>query len=213
VGRIVYGFDVNAVYGYSIKMDANSSSLKFNNGWDGTGTDRMTLSSTGNVSISGDLTVSGNNLYLVGGSPTLYLRDTDQRSSMIHCNGNIMYFLRADGTNSINWATYNNEWSLMLYLDNNNVRFGADVNCASLSSRGSVYATTTIQDSGAYYFANNLWNNSNEGENRVFYASSGPTYIRGAGTIFDRPIVFRSTTQFDMGYFQYNNFYCYGPVN
>ena len=206
-GSVIYGFDVSAAYGYSIKLNGNSSSLRFNNSWNGTGTDVMTLSNTG------ELTVSGNYMYLVGSSPTLFLRDTDNRSGMIHCNGNIMYFLRADGTNSITWATFNNEWPLMLYLDNNNARFGADINCGSLSSRNSIYATTTIQASGAYYFANNLWNNSNENENRIYFATSSTTYIRGAGSTFGTSLVFRAPNQADMAYFTANILYCYGPVN
>ena len=50
-GKVLYGFDVNAAYGYSIYMLGSSSSLRFNNGWDGTGTDVMQLGNTGNLGI------------------------------------------------------------------------------------------------------------------------------------------------------------------
>jgi hypothetical protein len=50
-GKVLYGFDVNAAYGYSIYMLGSSSDLRFNNGWDGGGTDVMRLSNTGNLGI------------------------------------------------------------------------------------------------------------------------------------------------------------------
>jgi hypothetical protein len=50
-GRVLYGFDVFPSYGYSIMMDANSSALKFNNTWNGSGTNTMVLLNNGNVGI------------------------------------------------------------------------------------------------------------------------------------------------------------------
>ena len=50
-GKVLYGFDVNAAYGYSIYMLGSSSSLRFNNNWDGGGTDVMVLGNNGNVGI------------------------------------------------------------------------------------------------------------------------------------------------------------------
>jgi hypothetical protein len=50
-GKVLYGFDVNAAYGYSIYMLGSSSDLRFNNNWDGGGTDVMRLSNTGNLGI------------------------------------------------------------------------------------------------------------------------------------------------------------------
>jgi hypothetical protein len=51
-GRVVYGLDVAASGGYSIKMDANSSSLRFNNAWDGSGTDSMVLKQDGGLKVA-----------------------------------------------------------------------------------------------------------------------------------------------------------------
>jgi hypothetical protein len=50
-GKVLYGFDVNAAYGYSIYMLGSSSDLRFNNGWDGGGTDVMRLGNSGNLAI------------------------------------------------------------------------------------------------------------------------------------------------------------------
>jgi hypothetical protein len=98
--------------------------------------------------------------------------------------------------------------SVGMELNNNSLTVNG-----AISAGTSIYATTTIQASGAYYFANNLWNNSNEGENRIYFGSSGTTYIRGTGNSTLTSIVFRSTTQFDMSYFTGSVFYCYGPIN
>jgi hypothetical protein len=76
----------------------------------------LVISNTGVVSIggamscangrcSGDLEVGGNRFMLRGNNPTIYLRDTDHRSSMIHCNGDQLYFLSGSGNDSETWAT------------------------------------------------------------------------------------------------------------
>ena len=60
-------------------------------------------------------------------SPTIYLQDSDHRSSMIHCNSNIFYVLRGSGTNSTSWSTYNGYWPLEINLENNNATFGGNI--------------------------------------------------------------------------------------
>ena len=82
-------------------------------------------------------------------APTLYLQDTDNRSSMIHANANLLYFLRGAGNNSTGWVPYNGMWPLVLDMENNNATFGG-----SIWSKNSMYV-----DSGAL-MAN--WN-TNEG--------------------------------------------------
>jgi hypothetical protein len=66
-GRVVYGFDVNRAYGYSIKMEANSSALRFNTGWDGTGTDRMILDTAGNLNVVSGWINCGSFIQAAGG--------------------------------------------------------------------------------------------------------------------------------------------------
>ncbi len=61
-----------------------------------------------NVFMSNELTVEGNKLVITGGSPTLYLRDTDSRTGMIHMNSNIMYFL-SGVANSDSWTQVNGQ--------------------------------------------------------------------------------------------------------
>jgi hypothetical protein len=67
--------------------------------------------------INGDLFITSSRLVLRGTSPTLYLRDTDNRSGMIHMNSNVMYFLNANGNDSETWAQQNGQdWCLQLLM-------------------------------------------------------------------------------------------------
>jgi hypothetical protein len=66
------------------------------------------------------------NLYIRNGSPTVYLRDTNHRSSMLHCNSNLFYVLRGSGNDSTTWATTGGQWPLVVNLENNNVTIGGN---------------------------------------------------------------------------------------
>jgi hypothetical protein len=89
---------------------------------------------------------------------------------------------------------------------------GMTLTNGNLSVSGSIYATTTIQASGAIYTAVDLWNKSNDGKDRLYYANNGGSYIK-SGTISGRMITFRNGSDVDIGYFESNIFYCYGPIN
>lgn len=56
-------------------------------------------------------------------APTIYFKDTDHRSAMIHNNNNILYILRWDAVNSSTWAAYWWYWPLNINLENNNAQF------------------------------------------------------------------------------------------
>jgi hypothetical protein len=69
----------------------------------------------------------GNRLVVRGGSPTLYFRDTDEMSAMIHCNSNLLYVLRG-GVDSEGWSTVGSgSWPMVINLANNNTTFGGDL--------------------------------------------------------------------------------------
>jgi hypothetical protein len=70
---------------------------------------------------------STGNIEIQNGSPTLYLRDTNHRSAMVHVNSNIFYVLRGSGNNSTSWSQTNGRWPLEINLNNNDAYFGADV--------------------------------------------------------------------------------------
>ena len=94
------------------------------------------LSSTDWNSFNSRISNSANqasNLYIKNTAPTIYLRDTDHISSMIHQNSNVFYVLRADAADDTDWTTYttldaaNNRWPLTMNLTNasHSVAFGS----------------------------------------------------------------------------------------
>ena len=92
-------------------------------------TDSTWLRAVNNKSIytAGTFYTDGNKSVIRGESPALYLRDTNQRSGMIHMNSNRMYFL-SGGTDTESWATLvNGQWPLYLQTDNNNAIFGGRI--------------------------------------------------------------------------------------
>ena len=61
------------------------------------------------------------NVVLNNASPTIFLRDTDHASAMIHCNGNLLYFLRGD-VNSTTWNKLpNDRWPFYINLLNGRI--------------------------------------------------------------------------------------------
>jgi hypothetical protein len=72
----------------------------------------------------------GNELYIRGGSPTLFFTDTDQMSAMLHNNSNLFYILRG-AADSTGWATVGSGWwPMTLNLTNNDVSWGGNITAA-----------------------------------------------------------------------------------
>ena len=60
--KVVYSLGVgntNTLSGWSIYRTGDVNTLKFNDKWDATGNDRLTIDASGNTTIAGNLTVSG----------------------------------------------------------------------------------------------------------------------------------------------------------
>ena len=74
--------------------------------------------------------LQNNALVIRGGSPTVYLRDTNHNSSFLHCNSNIFYVLRGNN-DSESWTQVNSVWPLQINLTNNNATFGGTVTASS----------------------------------------------------------------------------------
>jgi len=104
-----------------------------------------TLSSSTDVTVKKLYTTGA--IYINNDNPTLYLQDTNGRSSMIHCNANSLYFLRGSGTNSTGWETTNGAWPLVINLDTNRADFGGHV-----TVKGNITATGTINGVSAAQF-------------------------------------------------------------
>jgi len=84
---------------------------------------------------------------LRSGSPTVYFRDTDHNSAMIHVNSNIFYVLRG-GNDTESWTTVGSgSWPLEINLTNNNAQFGGIVT-AITDMRSPIFYDS--QDTGWY---------------------------------------------------------------
>lgn len=69
----------------------------------------------------------GSSLFMRGSAPTIYFRDTDHNSAMIHCNGNLLYVLRG-GNDTTSWSTVRNgNWPVFFNLTNNDLYCGGDI--------------------------------------------------------------------------------------
>ena len=72
------------------------------------------------------------NHYIRNGSPTVYFRDTDHRSAMLHINANKIYFLSGSGTDSNVWSTMSNgRWPMYLSTTTGTATFGGNVTANS----------------------------------------------------------------------------------
>jgi hypothetical protein len=67
---------------------------------------------------------------ITGQSPSLYFKDTNHRSGMLHMNDNRMYFL-SGGSNSESWSQVNGQWPLYLQTDTNQAVFGGVISTPS----------------------------------------------------------------------------------
>jgi hypothetical protein len=71
----------------------------------------------------------------------LYLKDTNQRSGMIHMNDNRMYFL-SGVANSESWSQINSQWPLYLQTDTNTAVFGGNITSPNWRRSTPVYRVT-----------------------------------------------------------------------
>jgi hypothetical protein len=117
-------------------------------------TERMRIENNGTTSISGDLFITSSRLVLRGTAPTLYLRDTDNRSGMIHMNSNVMYFLNANGNDSETWAQQNGQnWALQIDMNNNTATFGGSISGGSnlfISGYSTIGSYISVSGSGTF---------------------------------------------------------------
>lgn len=102
-------------------------------------------------------------------APYLYLRDTDQNSAALHCNGGYVYVLRG-GTDTTTMEQVNSVWPLKISLTNNDVTAG-----------GNLYARNTalVWDQG------NLTNVSQLTNNAGYVTSSGTVASAGNADTVD----------------------------
>jgi len=102
--------------------------MRFSTGGD---TERFRIDSNGTLRSKGQF-------FIRNDAPTIYLRDTDHYSCMLHQNSHYFHVLRGDGADSDIWAQYNNQWPLMINMTNNAANFGGTV-----SAVGSITGNTS----------------------------------------------------------------------
>jgi hypothetical protein len=153
----------NSDYGYIQYEDSTSSGdeisrLIIGTQNDGAGSyeDNVILYPTSKVGIRTNnpvevLDVNGsirtnNRLIINHSSPTLYLQDTDSRSSMIHCNSGQFYILNGTGNNSLNWAAVNGRWALQINLSNNDFSIGGTAYAVNYNNHSDARIKKDIVD-------------------------------------------------------------------
>ena len=131
-------FPTNYLGAYSAGgIDLGSSSYRWNNVY------TEALNASGTIDSTGIITRNANKMVITGISPTLYLRDSNARTGMIHQNDNRMYFL-SGVANSDSWTqTANSRWPLYLQMDTNEAVFGGNIDAAV----GTVTASTFTANS------------------------------------------------------------------
>lgn len=113
----------------------------------GSGLDADTLDG---VQASGFISTSvtqPSNIAIRNVSPTVYLRDTDHNSAMLHCNSDIFYVLRG-GDDTTTWTQVNGQWPLQINLTNNASTFGGDITAVTGNYSTSASQNTFTTPSG-----------------------------------------------------------------
>lgn len=135
-GNLYLSAEINLTGAGTKYIDANGS-LMIRYSDDSTFyTNRLLVDSNGSVSSYGDFRApifydsndtsvrwDAGIFVLRSTSPTIYFRDTDANSAMIHVNANTFYVLRG-GNDSETWTPVNSQWPLSIDLTNNNMVFG-----------------------------------------------------------------------------------------
>jgi Chaperone of endosialidase len=109
-----------------------------NTSWCHFQTDRSAFYFGSSVAVNGEVKIysdqsnrfAAGTLVLRGGTPTIYMRDTDNNVAMLHCNSNLMYILRG-ATDSETWTQVGSYWPVYWDLTNNNATFGGSIWAAS----------------------------------------------------------------------------------
>ena len=111
-----------------------------------------TLDGGGTFETKNTISTLGNTMKIRGGSPTLYFKDTDHRSAMIHVNSNTFHILRGAGSDSEAWETVNGRWPLTINLENNEMSVGGAIN----AENGNIYSQN-YYSTGQYYTGQGQW--------------------------------------------------------
>jgi len=79
------------------------------------------------LDVRGNIYTDGS-IYINNISPTIYLQDSNHRTSMIHMNDNFFYILRGCGVNSTSWCSLDGVWPFRINMTDNEVKMPGKVN-------------------------------------------------------------------------------------
>jgi len=131
-----------------------------------------TIDSSSRVDI-GDADGQSHGLVLTGNAPTITLKDTNNRSGMIHMNGGNMFFL-SGGANSEVWTQVNGEWPLILNTASNGAQFGGIISAPNqVRFRASRTASTSTNTNVTLPF-NKTLENVGGGYSNTTYTFTAP---------------------------------------
>jgi len=102
--------------------------IKVGGGQSDTGNPSYALHVVGDTYSTGKFHTEGNKSVIRGGSPTLYFRDTNHKSAMLHNNSNVLYVLRGNN-DSETWTQVNSVWPWIWNLNNNDSTCGGSLYC------------------------------------------------------------------------------------
>jgi len=89
----------------------------------GSGLDADSVDGIQGANIITDSATQSKSIVMRNNNPTLFLRDTDHNSAMVHVNSHIFYVLRG-GNDTTGWTQVNSAWPLEINLTNNDATFG-----------------------------------------------------------------------------------------
>lgn len=106
----------------------------------GTGSPAFTFDVAGDVGMTGQLQIQND-------SPTITLRDTNNKTGYIHMNSDLIYFLGGSNNSPYSsWTQVNSQWPMTINVANNNVSIGGGLYIAG--SFGVYMTSMTYYASG-----------------------------------------------------------------
>ena len=86
-GRVMYSMDVYGAYGMCMKMEASSHAIRFNNNWEGSGTDILTINGGGGINVNNYIISTS---YVLG--TAIYARNGYDSQMFSSSGGCFIYF-------------------------------------------------------------------------------------------------------------------------
>ena len=132
-------------------------------------------------------TTQTSNVFIRNDGPTVYHRDTNNRSAMTHVNSSTYYILRGNGNDSTTWATVNGYWPAYWNLENNDCVLGGQVYVPLMTGTGS-FNTVRYGTGGRLYQFTSL------AEQKTGITEINPLldYLGEKSLLYDlRPIIFQ----------------------